>query len=59
MPVRRASEREPVDTHLLVQNHGKGVDDPDDDLIRLIRARYYGLISHIDHNVGKIINALD
>ena len=59
MPVRRASEREPVDTHLLVQNHGKGVDDPDDDLIRLIRARYYGLISHIDRNVGKIINALD
>ena len=42
-----------------MQNHGKGVDDPDDDLIRLIRARYYGLISHIDRNVGKIISALD
>ena len=59
MPVRQPSERDPLDTHLLVQNHGKGVDDPPDDLIRLIRARYYGLIAHIDRKVGHILDALD
>ncbi|MAG34966.1 MAG: hypothetical protein CL878_01750 [Dehalococcoidia bacterium] len=59
LPARHPSDREPADTHLLVQNHGKGVDNPDDDLVRLIRARYYGLISHIDRNVGKIIAALE
>lgn len=59
MPARQDSDRAPIDCHLLVQNHGKGVDNPDDALIRLIRAYYYGFITHIDRNVGKIIDAID
>jgi len=36
------------------------VDDSlDDESRRLALARYYGLVSYLDHQIGKIISALD
>lgn len=59
LPVRCDADRDPKDNFLLVQNHSKWMDNADDDLACRIKARYYGSISHIDKNVGKILDALE
>ena len=59
LPVRCDADRDPKDSFLLVQDHSKWMDNAPDDLARLIKARYYGSVSHIDKNLGKILDALD
>ena len=39
--------------------HGFGWDKNSDAVNRLARARYYGAVSWLDHNVGRIVSALD
>lgn len=61
MPVRQESEREPDDTSIDEQNDYKvnGIDSVSDDDVRKIRAHYYGLVSQVDAQIGKILDTLE
>jgi arylsulfatase len=61
MPIRREEERSPVDLAIALQNDYKvnGIENVSDDDVRKMRSHYYGLVSQIDKQVGKIINTLE
>jgi arylsulfatase A-like enzyme len=51
---RNDDRPEPVKRHQMAQ----GTDRMSPELIREARAAYYGLITHIDYNIGRIIGAI-
>lgn len=60
-PVRRESELSPIDLAIDVQNDYKvnGIGQVDDQKVREMRAAYYGCISQIDKQVGRILDELE
>lgn len=47
------------DPLLVAQSRFKGVIDPSEDDVRSMRSHYYGLVSHVDYQIGRIIDMLD
>lgn len=47
------------DPLLIAQSHFKGVIAPGEDDVRLMRSHYYGLVSHVDYQIGRIIDMLE
>lgn len=60
-PIRQESERHPDDTAIDIQNDYKinGIATITDEEIRKIRAYYYGAVSQIDAQIGRILDTLD
>lgn len=60
-PIRSFKEKDALDYTIHVQNDYKvnGIDNVTDKDLRRIRAYYYGSISQIDIQIGKILDALD
>lgn len=47
------------DPLLAAQSRFKGIVAPTEDEVRHVRSHYYGLVSQIDHHVGRILDALE
>ena len=47
------------DPLLVAQSRFKGVIDPQEADVRAMRSHYYGLVTQVDHHIGRILNALD
>ncbi len=58
-PSRFAEMYDPADMPPPVRNEGENFDDVSEAQWRLVKAYYYGLISHVDDQVGRILAALD
>lgn len=58
-PRRFVDLYDPARMPLPVRNEGEGADGPSDDEWRRIVAHYYALVSHVDDQVGRILDALD
>lgn len=50
---------DPFDPLLTAQSRFKGVINPIEAEVRRMRGHYYGLVSQIDHHVGRILDTLD
>jgi choline-sulfatase len=48
-----------MDEHLIYMNHAIWADEINDYHARVLRARYYGEISYIDHCLGRILDAVE
>jgi arylsulfatase len=61
MPMRKEEERHPDDWSIWVQNDYKvnGADSISDEQLRRIRAAYYGCVTQLDKQVGKIMDTLE
>lgn len=58
-PKRQDQERDSTDALIRHQKGFKGMTNPTDEQIQQMRAYYYGMVSHIDENIGKILKALE
>ncbi len=58
-PQRFVDMYNPADMPLPVRNEGENHNDRTDDEWRQIKAHYYALVSHIDDQVGRILDTLD
>jgi choline-sulfatase len=52
-------EVDSFDPLLAAQSRFKGVINPTEFDVRRMRSHYYGLVSHVDHHVGRILDMLD
>lgn len=61
MPIRQDREMQPIDRAIEVQNDYKvnGIEQVDDQKLREMRAAYYGCITQIDKQVGRILDELE
>lgn len=50
---------DPFDPLLAAQSRFKGVIDPTESDVRRMRSHYYGLVGHVDHHIGSILDMLD
>lgn len=48
-----------LDQQIPLMNYGVWADDVSDAQARVVKARYYAEISHVDHCVGRVLDALD
>jgi choline-sulfatase len=58
-PIRGDVSIDLMDEQLRWMNYAVWADDVNDSLARVIRARYYGELSYIDHCLGQILDAVD
>ncbi len=58
-PVRGVAEVDSMDEQILWMNHAVWAEDINDSLARKIKARYYGMITHIDQCLGRILDAVE
>ncbi|MDZ4857566.1 MAG: sulfatase-like hydrolase/transferase [Candidatus Hydrogenedentes bacterium] len=58
-PVRGDAAVDAMDEQITWMNHAVWAEDINDSLARKIRARYYGMVSHIDQCLGRILDAVE
>ncbi len=58
-PIRGDVSVDLMDEQLRWMNHAIFADDINDSLARVIRARYYGELTYIDHCLGQILDAVE
>jgi len=58
-PVRGTPENDNMDDTLSAGDHITWANDINDSRARVLKARYYGEISYIDHCIGRILDAVD
>ncbi len=61
MPIRKEHEMEPIDFSIDLQNDYKvnGIQHMTDQEVLKIRSYYYGIVSQIDKQIGKILDTLE
>lgn len=58
-PITGKPEVDHTDQHIPLENHTIWADDISPTLARILKARYYGEITYIDHCLGRILDAVD
>ena len=58
-PARFVEMYDPAEMPLPARNEGENYADVTDEQWRVIKAHYYALVSHVDDQVGRILNTLD
>ena len=58
-PILGSIEQDHMDEEIPYMRHAIWADAINEPLARIVKARYYGEISYIDHAIGKILDAVD
>jgi choline-sulfatase len=58
-PVRGKRETDHMDEQIPFMNYGVWAEDINDPHARVLKARYYGEVSYIDHCIGRILDAVE
>lgn len=58
-PVKGELATDHLDQHIPWMNHAVFAEEIPDSLARILKARYYGEISYVDHCIGRILDAVE